>query len=138
MNLTADFFREGCFERERAGSRYGNRNLGARDFLEAKTFRLRIRFASLFSKQLLIKEISLIDPTVIWAQNGDGEWRVPSSPGKSIAGKEQAPEKNIIAPVVPISPAAGSEMSSEESSPPQAEEHEFAKQEEKEKRESES
>ena len=103
------------------------------DFLEAKTFRLRIRFASLFSKQLLIKEISLIDPTVIWAQNGDGEWRVPSSPGKSIAGKEQAPEKNIIAPVVPISPAAGSEMSSEESSPPQAEEHEFAKQEEKEK-----
>src|SRR5438445_6661952 len=34
------------------------------DFLEAKAFRLRIRFLSLFSQELVIKEVSLIEPTV--------------------------------------------------------------------------
>ena len=50
------------------------------DFLTAKTFRLRIKFASLFSHRLVIKEISLINPEVAWAQNADGKWRVPSTP----------------------------------------------------------
>ena len=48
-------------------------------FLEAKTFRLRIHFASLFSGRLVIKEISLIGPTVVWVQNADGKWRIPPS-----------------------------------------------------------
>ena len=48
-------------------------------FLTAKTFRLRIRFSSLFSQRLVIKEISLIDPDVVWAQNSDGKWRLPST-----------------------------------------------------------
>ena len=50
------------------------------DFLTAKTFRLRIKFGSLFSGRLVIKEISLINPDVVWAQNADGKWRVPSMP----------------------------------------------------------
>ena len=50
------------------------------DFLEAQTFRLRIRFGSLFAQRLVIKEISLINPEVVWAQNADGKWRVPSMP----------------------------------------------------------
>src|SRR4051812_50078768 len=49
-------------------------------FLSAKTFRLRIRLASLFAQQLVIKEVSLINPEVIWAQNSDGKWRVPLAP----------------------------------------------------------
>jgi type II secretion system protein N len=53
------------------------------DFLTAKTFRLRIKFGSLFSRRLVIKEISLIDPDVVWAQNADGKWRVPSMPQES-------------------------------------------------------
>src|SRR5438045_9692825 len=48
------------------------------DFLTAKAFRLRIRFSSLFGGQLVIKEISLIDPEIVWAQNTDGKWRLPS------------------------------------------------------------
>lgn len=47
-------------------------------FLEAQTFQLRIHFPSLFSHRLVVKEISLIKPIVIWAQNHDGKWRVPS------------------------------------------------------------
>ena len=50
------------------------------DFLAAKTFRLRIRFSSLFSGHLVIKEVSLVNPEVFWAQNADGKWRVPSRP----------------------------------------------------------
>ena len=50
------------------------------DFLTAKTFRLRIRFSSLFAQRLVIKEISLINPEVVWAQNADGKWRVPTLP----------------------------------------------------------
>ena len=49
------------------------------NFLEAKTFRLRIRFASLFSRRLVIKDVSLINPKIVWAQNADGKWRVPST-----------------------------------------------------------
>src|SRR3954462_1953282 len=50
------------------------------DFLTARTFRLRIRFSSLFCGQLVIKEVSLINPEIVWAQNADGKWRFPSSP----------------------------------------------------------
>ncbi|MDP9005104.1 MAG: hypothetical protein M3N12_09995 [Verrucomicrobiota bacterium] len=50
------------------------------NFLTAKTFQLRIKFGSLFAKRLVIKEISLINLDVVWAQNGDGKWRVPSLP----------------------------------------------------------
>ena len=50
------------------------------DFLTAKTFRLRIRFSSLFSGHLVIKEVSLVNPEIFWAQNADGKWRVPSMP----------------------------------------------------------
>ena len=48
-------------------------------FLQADAFRLRIRIASLFSRRLVIKEISLINPEVVWAQNADGKWRLPAS-----------------------------------------------------------
>jgi type II secretion system protein N len=61
------------------------------DFLTAKTFRLRVRFSSLFGGQLVIKEISLINPEVVWAQNTDGKWRLPSVPPEP--AKTTAPEK---------------------------------------------
>ena len=47
------------------------------DFLVAKTFRLRVQFWSLFSQPLVIKEVSLVNPTVVWSQNAHGEWRLP-------------------------------------------------------------
>jgi AsmA-like C-terminal region/AsmA family len=50
-----------------------------RHFLEAKTFRLRVRFLSLFSRRLVIKEVSLVRPNVVWPQSAEGKWRLPSS-----------------------------------------------------------
>ena len=86
------------------------------DFLTAKTFRLRIRFASLFARRLVIKEIALINPDVVWAQNAEGKWRLPSAPLDS-AAKVVAPEKSEPPPV-PAAPRPA-----ESSPPPAREEH---------------
>src|SRR5438874_11752765 len=54
-------------------------SVAPRHFLEAKTFQLRVRFLSLFSRRLVIKEVSLIKPNVVWPQNAEGKWRLPGS-----------------------------------------------------------
>src|SRR3954467_10447434 len=79
------------------------------DFLTAKTFRLRIRFGSLFAQHLVIKEISLINPEVVWAQNAEGKWRLPVAPVPTVP--EPAP--TLPEPVPPASspaPESKSEM----------------------------
>ncbi len=48
-------------------------------FLRARTFRLRVRPLSLFSRRLVIKEVSLVDPNVVWPQDAEGKWRLPGS-----------------------------------------------------------
>jgi hypothetical protein len=85
-----------------------------RHFLEAKTFRLRVRFLSLFSRRLVIKEVSLIKPNVVWPQNAEGKWRLPSSqavqstgisPKQDASVSQPQPESEFVhtkaAPVVP-------------------------------------
>ena len=52
---------------------------GQKDFLKARTFRLRVRFLSLFSRRLVIKEVSLVGPKVVWLQNKEGKWRLPKA-----------------------------------------------------------
>src|SRR2546430_1923830 len=76
------------------------------DFLKAKSFRLRIRFSSLFGGHLVIKEISLINPEVLWAQNADGKWRIPSLPVETAASppKTAAVETPASAPSPPPVP----------------------------------
>jgi type II secretion system protein N len=71
------------------------------DFLTAKTFRLRIRFSSLFGGQLVIKDMSLINPEIVWAQNADGKWRFPSVPSPTPASTIAPPESVASAPSQP-------------------------------------
>jgi type II secretion system protein N len=54
-------------------------SVGPKYFLEARTFRLRVRFLSLFSRRLVIKVVSLINPRVVWPQDAEGKWRLPSA-----------------------------------------------------------
>jgi len=54
-------------------------SVGSKHFLEAKTFRLRVRFLSLFSRRLVIKEVSLVGPRIVWPQNTEGKWRLPDT-----------------------------------------------------------
>ena len=53
-------------------------SVGSRYFLEAKTFRLRVRYPSLFSQRLVINVVSLINPRVVWPQDAEGKWRLPT------------------------------------------------------------
>jgi hypothetical protein len=53
-------------------------SVGPKHFLEARTFRLRVRFLSLFSRRLVINEVSLVHPRVVWPQNTEGKWRLPN------------------------------------------------------------
>ncbi|HEU5313478.1 MAG TPA: AsmA-like C-terminal region-containing protein [Candidatus Udaeobacter sp.] len=89
--------------------------VGPRHFLDAKTFRLRVRFLSLFSRRLVIKEVALINPNVVWPQDAGGKWKLPSSQRtRTAAPTVSRPEvKSEIAqssqaqaaPVVAITPA---------------------------------
>ena len=83
---------------------------GPRHFLEAKTFRLRVRFLSLFSRRLVIKEVSLIKPRVVWPQDAEGKWKLPKSQEVQSSGVSRKPpvsvsqsrrESEFVQPTVP-------------------------------------
>jgi hypothetical protein len=84
---------------------------GPKHFLEAKTFRLRVRFLSLLSRRLVIKEVSLIGPNVVWPQDVEGKWRLPglqetpaSAPNSSKPVLESKPVQTQAAPVTSTQP----------------------------------
>jgi type II secretion system protein N len=81
--------------------------VGPRHFLEAKTFRLRVRFLSLFSRRLVIKEVALIDPSIVWPQDAGGKWKLPSSPRKKKAAPavSRSGEKSQSSQTLPASAA---------------------------------
>lgn len=49
------------------------------NFLEARAFQVRLKFAALLAKKITIKEVVLVDPTVVWLQARDGKWRLPGA-----------------------------------------------------------
>jgi type II secretion system protein N len=73
----------------------------ATPFLEAKNFRLRVQVRSIFWRPLVIKEVALNGPAVIWPQNESGEWRVPMrEPPVEVQTPPQpettAPPQNVV------------------------------------------
>jgi hypothetical protein len=68
------------------------------NFLEAQSFQLRVAFWSLFSERLVIRQVSLIRPQVVWAQNSSGKWRLPELPA---AERRAAPEASPATPSIP-------------------------------------
>jgi len=81
-----------------------------RHFLVAKTFRLRVRFLSLFSRRLVIKEVALISPSIVWPQDVGGKWKLPSSrsaqtAATTVSQPEAENSQTQPAPVVAITPA---------------------------------
>ena len=82
--------------------------VGTSHFLEARTFRLRVRFLSLFSRRLVIKDVSLVNPNIVWAQNAEGKWRLPGARKKEAPAVSPNPPPTIPpsqAPGEPIEPA---------------------------------
>src|SRR6266566_1035468 len=66
-------------------------------FLQAKHFQLRVQLRSIFWRPLVIKEVALIAPAVIWPQNQYGEWRVPMKETPS-EDQRQAEEPTVSTP----------------------------------------
>ena len=86
----------------------------ASDFLEAKSFGLRVRFLSLFSQRLVIKDVSLVEPKVIWLQNSDGKWRLPGPrhDAEQISTRELSaspPPETALGDSVGVPPATATE-----------------------------
>lgn len=84
------------------GGRGGN-------FLEAQSFQLRVKFWSLFRERLVIRQVLLVKPEVVWAQNSSGKWRLPKLPPENqIPTPSIAPPSSIAPPGSPpaASPAA--------------------------------
>jgi AsmA-like C-terminal region/AsmA family len=88
-----------------------NSPAGPKHFLEAKTFRLRVRFLSLISRRLVIKEVSLIGPNVVWPQDVEGKWKLPGSqetpvpvPNSTKPAEEREPVQTQTAPVTSTQP----------------------------------
>src|ERR1700747_3187825 len=79
-------------------------------FLQARHFQLRVRLGSIFWRPLVIKEVALIAPTVIWPQNESGKWRVPMAERPSEAQTQGEEEPTVSTP-----------ENSPESTPPQKE-----------------
>ena len=87
---------------------------GAGVFLQAQTFRLRVRLGSLFAQRLVITEISLVKPKVVWAQNADGKWRLPMS--------LHAGEAQPAAPEDPVNDVATAQATVARPAPPAVDE----------------
>jgi type II secretion system protein N len=91
---------------------------GNGNFLEAENFGLRIAFFSLFSKRLVFREVSLVNPNVVWPQNAEGKWRLPdlrSEKGEKVAEpklKNPSPTEAESEPSPePVTPAPAKEAS---------------------------
>jgi hypothetical protein len=98
---------------------------GAANFLEAKSFVLRVRLWSLFSQRLVIREVSLVDPEVIWPQNVGGKWKLPGATqtqAEQSAGVAEVPPPTTSPKAPPAPSVPRPEMSA---APPAKENHVF-------------
>ena len=80
---------------------------GNGDFLEAKSFRLRPRLLPLLARRLVIKDVSLIDPIVVWKQSSEGKWRLPPAHASenTILFDEEHVESQALPPAAASSPS---------------------------------
>jgi type II secretion system protein N len=83
---------------------------GDANFLEATSFSASYRLLPLFDGKLIITEMRVENPQVIWSQNAEGKWKLPE-PEEAAAIAEQA------APVPPPETVAVPEPAIPEASP---------------------
>lgn len=86
-----------------------------KSFLNAKNFRLRVKLFSLFRRPLIVKEVALIRPVVVWPQDENGKWHLPSRP--PLLNEPQSASANDRSPESAAPPT---------SSPPHSPENEIA------------
>ncbi len=72
-------------------------------FSRPQSFQLRVQFWSLFGDRLVIRQVSLIKPEVVWAQNSAGKWRLPELPPRKLPPR--SPSRPLLSSVPVTSPA---------------------------------
>ena len=92
------------------------------EFLLAKSFHLRVRLLPLLARRLVIKEVSLVDPSVVWPQNAEGKWRLPFSHEResdvvTSTFEEASPLPSEQAAAVPPSPAIPADTATAKATP---------------------
>ncbi len=80
-------------------------------FLTAKSLHLRVKFISLFRRPLIVRDVSLVDPLVIWPQDEKGKWRLPNN---------HSPAPPAVPHRLPSGPAPGLAAPPPTHSPPSA------------------
>jgi hypothetical protein len=71
---------------------------GGTNLLEAAAFRARYRLWPVFTGRLVIYEMSVENPKIIWPQNADGKWTLPKA---DVAAKKSAAAAPAGAPATP-------------------------------------
>ncbi len=74
------------------------------NFLQAESFQLWVQFWSLFSDRLVVRQVSLNRPEVVWPQNAAGKWRLPELPRE----KPEPASRTAAIPAAPPATAATS------------------------------
>jgi len=93
-------------------------SVGPKYFLEAKTFRLRVRYLSLFSQRLVINVVSLINPRVVWPQDAEGKWRLPSTQPLDVPITHSPTIPQSAAEIEPVPTSASSAVTAAATVPP--------------------
>lgn len=84
---------------------------GRGHFLEAESFSADFRWIPLFQHRLVVDEIAIDSPTVVWVQNEAGKWRLPhetepatpaSTPSPGIAAASPSPGEVPLEPPLPV------------------------------------
>lgn len=76
------------------------------NFLEAERFQLRVQFWSLFSDRLIIRQVALIKPEVVWPQNASGKWRLPELARETPPPTAEVPHTSPASSAPTIKPTA--------------------------------
>jgi hypothetical protein len=68
---------------------------GGANFLDAASFNARYRWLPLLQGQLVITEMSVENPKIVWEQMADGKWKVPEPEQAANVAAEDATQKLV-------------------------------------------
>ena len=85
---------------------------GGANFLEAASFTARYRLLPLLEGKLIITEMIVESPKIVWVQNAEGNWKMPEPEEAAAAAKEETSPQSADPSVPAPSEAATSEIPS--------------------------
>jgi len=88
---------------------------GGSNLLEATAFRARYHVLPVFTGRLIIHDMSVENPKIVWAQNAEGKWVLPK-PERAAAESATVPPDTAATPK-PAAPSAAAETVGKDAAP---------------------